>query len=88
VHDFGHSLGLGGVHEDLICHVLGVPVTNRSRFFSSALVTVGRMKCSSSKRSSLRSWANHEREAARCCLGPVSEWSCRMASASSGSRYW
>jgi hypothetical protein len=88
LHDFGHSLGHGGVHENLICHALSVPATNRSRFFSSALVTVGRMKCSSSKRTSLRSWANREREAARCCLGPVSEWSCRMASASSGLRYW
>jgi hypothetical protein len=49
VHDFGHFLGLGGVHENLIRHELNVPVTNRSRFFMSALVTVGRMKCSSSK---------------------------------------
>ena len=71
VHDFGHFLGLGGVHEDLVRHVLNDPVTNRLRPFLSALVTVGRMKCSSSKRSSLLSWASHERDAARCCLGAV-----------------
>jgi hypothetical protein len=58
VHDFGHFLGLGGVHENLVRNVLNVPVTNRSRFFLSALVTVGRMKCSSSK----RSWVSHERD--------------------------
>ena len=66
MHGCGHFLGLGGGHESLVRPVLIVPVTDRSRFFLSALVTVRRIQCSSSMRSLLRFWSSDERGAARC----------------------